>query len=106
MKRFDDLHRFTRVVEAGGLSAAERAKGVPKSRLSRPICTRCIRHGKAPEGFQEQPQKALKPSQCFFQVTCNFPIACIPICDPEQNGHACNRKTQARLDTGANRSSA
>ncbi|ANA35039.1 LysR family transcriptional regulator [Ralstonia mannitolilytica] len=37
MKRFDDLYLFTRVVEAGGFSAAERATGIPKSRLSRRI---------------------------------------------------------------------
>ncbi|WP_042549503.1 LysR family transcriptional regulator, partial [Ralstonia solanacearum] len=37
MKRFGDLYLFTRVVEAGGFSAAERATGIPKSRLSRRI---------------------------------------------------------------------
>ncbi|MGD7312566.1 LysR family transcriptional regulator, partial [Ralstonia pseudosolanacearum] len=37
MQRFDDLYLFTRVVEAGGFSAAERATGIPKSRLSRRI---------------------------------------------------------------------
>lgn len=37
MKRFDDLYLFTRVVESGGFSAAERATGIPKSRLSRRI---------------------------------------------------------------------
>ncbi|MHA6820874.1 LysR substrate-binding domain-containing protein [Ralstonia pseudosolanacearum] len=37
MQRFDDLYLFTRVVEAGGFSAAERATCIPKSRLSRRI---------------------------------------------------------------------
>jgi DNA-binding transcriptional LysR family regulator len=35
MEELNDLYLFARVVEAGGLSAAERRTGIPKSRLSR-----------------------------------------------------------------------
>ncbi len=37
MERLDDLYFFARVVEAGGFAAAERATGIPKSRLSRRV---------------------------------------------------------------------
>lgn len=37
MERLDDLYLFARVVEAGGFAAAERATGIPKSRLSRRV---------------------------------------------------------------------
>lgn len=37
MLDLDDLHLFARVVEAGGFTAAGRASGIPKSRLSRRV---------------------------------------------------------------------
>jgi DNA-binding transcriptional LysR family regulator len=37
MAKLDDLDLFARVVEAGGFAAAERATGIPKSRLSRRV---------------------------------------------------------------------
>lgn len=37
MANLDDLDLFARVVEAGGYAAAERATGIPKSRLSRRV---------------------------------------------------------------------
>lgn len=72
---FDGLALFTRIVQAGGLAAAERATGIPKATLSRRLSVlentlnvRLVRRTKKGVALTEQGQQLFERSRAAFSL--------------------------------------